>query len=231
MGCADGGDAHAGAIRRSRMDLRAEARWNPDARVQEGRRREALFTQPAAAALPGSCRGYSRTAGSRCDSRRRSRVGSGQQRRLPRLRYPVARRPLGHVPAARRSTRIAAKLAVAPSAGPRSGTHGQQTLGTRVPRRMGRRDREASHVTVRTPAVASLAEDEVRGDRRSLSLADSRIRRAAASVLARCWSATSIGMISCLPARSVPASTRNYCWSCARVWTSSRSRNRRLRRP
>src|SRR3989442_11649108 len=34
MDFADGGDAHRGAIHGARLDLRAEARWDPDARVQ-----------------------------------------------------------------------------------------------------------------------------------------------------------------------------------------------------
>ena len=50
-------------------------------------------------------------------------------------------------------------------------------------RGLGRRDREAARLAVRAPPLAALAEDEVRGDRRSSSSAASPIRRAHASGL------------------------------------------------
>src|SRR3954466_103686 len=49
LGCTDGGDAHAGAVRGARLDLRAQARWHPPARLQERKRRPPAVAQPAAA--------------------------------------------------------------------------------------------------------------------------------------------------------------------------------------
>ena len=75
-------------------------------------------------------------------------------------------------------------------------------------RGLGGRDRQAARLALRAPALAALAEDEVRGQRRSWWSAASPTRRAAASASARCSSATSTATTSCSPARSAPASTR-----------------------
>ncbi len=96
-----------------------------------------------------------------------------------------------------------------------------------MPRGLGRRDREAARLAVRAPALAALAEDEVRGvaGARGRRLHRSAGQRASAS--ARCWSATSRATTSSSPARSAPASTPSCCSSCARGSTRSRSRRRR----
>jgi bifunctional non-homologous end joining protein LigD len=70
-------------------------------------------------------------------------------------------------------------------------------------------DRQAPRLEVRAAPLAALAEDEVRSRRRSLSSAASRIPRAAASVLGRCWSATTTATTSSSPAGSVPALIEN----------------------
>ena len=65
------------------------------------------------------------------------------------------------------------------SASPRSTT---QAVGARLPRRLGRRDRQAARLAVRAPPLAALAEDEVRGDagagRRRVHRSAGRARRA-----------------------------------------------------
>ena len=70
---ADGGDAHAGAVHRPRVDLRAQARRHPPARVQARRRRAPVLAQPAAAEhATRRRRGDRGAAGARRDPRRRS---------------------------------------------------------------------------------------------------------------------------------------------------------------
>ena len=59
---ADGGDAHAGALHRPGVDLRAQVRRHPPARVQARRRRAPVLAQPAAA--------------ERCPARRRGDRGA-----------------------------------------------------------------------------------------------------------------------------------------------------------
>ena len=83
MGRADGRDADAGAVHRAGVDLRAQARRHPPARVQGRRRRPPALAQPAAAASAGDRRGDRERC--RCDDadpRRRSHVGRPERRRI-----------------------------------------------------------------------------------------------------------------------------------------------------
>src|SRR5262245_48276184 len=150
------------------MDLRAEARWHPSARVQAGRRRQAVFQEPAAADPAARGRSDSRPARGRRDPRRRGDVG---RRHLSPVRRHVAGRTRGHVAAARRASRAVERAAAAAAVTARRGAQRRQAVGARVPGRMGRRHRQAARFGVRASALAALAEDEVRG------LAGARRRR------------------------------------------------------
>src|SRR5262249_2928027 len=75
----------------------------------------------------------------------------------------MARIAFGYAVSARGQTRFAERFATPCSAGACSGNQRRQTLGTRLPGKVGRSDRETSYVTVRAPALALLAKDEVRG--------------------------------------------------------------------
>ena len=95
--------------------------------------------------------------------------------------------------------------------------------GSALPRRLGRRDRQAARLAYehrRSPHWLKM-KCEVR---RSWWSAGSPIRRARVSGWARCSSATSRATTSCSPARSAPGSTRSCC-STARA--ARRPRDRR----
>ena len=83
--------------------------------------------------------------------------------RLPRLRHPLARRPRRDVAAARRAPRAAGGAAAAAAAAARRRARRSEAVGARLPRRLGRRHREAARLALRAPPLAALAEDEVRG--------------------------------------------------------------------
>ena len=115
--------------------------------------------------------------------------------------------------AARGAPRAARGVAAAAAALSDRDPRRPRAVDARVQRGLGRRDCEAAGFTLRAPPLAALAEDEVRDRAGAASSAASPIRRAAASGSARCWSGSTSTTISCLPARSAPASTPSCCLS------------------
>ena len=132
--------------------------------------------------------------------------------------------------AARRAPGIAERVFVPGSAGTRSRSPRRQALGTRMPRRMGRSDRETSHVNLRAPPFAALAEDEVRSvagaGRRRIHGSAGQPRRSG-SVARRIlrWR----GLCLCRKDRH-GVRQQNCCSTFAHGSTSSKSRSRRSRK-
>ncbi len=93
--------------------------------------------------------------------RRRGHVGRPQ--RLSRIRHPVAERAGGDVAADRRTPRAAGDAAVHTAPDTRRARRRRAPVGTRRPRGMGRRHRQAARFSIRAPAIEALAQDEVRG--------------------------------------------------------------------
>ena len=107
----------------------------------------------------------------------------------------------------------------------------RRTLGARLPRGLGRRDRQASRIALRVAPLAAVAEDEMRAHggfhRRRLYRSPGwsrRPRRAAR------WS-PSRAASSYSPAKWGRGSTRRCCSSCAPDSIASRSQARRLHGP
>src|SRR5258708_37030561 len=162
MDPADGGDAHAGAVRRPRVDLRTEVRRHPPARVQTRHGRPAVLAQPAAAGHSRRRRRDSGAARRHRDPRRRDHLGSVW--RVPRIGHHLARRPGCAAPSPGGAPGAAGRAAARRAADARAGTEGRRAVGTGVPRRVGRGDRQAPRLAIRASPIATLAEDEVRAD-------------------------------------------------------------------
>ena len=94
--------------------------------------------------------------------------------------------------------------------------HRRIAVGARRTRRLGRRDRQAPRLAIRTSPLAKLAEDEVRTARKTSSLAGSRIHKANEWDSARYSLVTSKEMISFLREGSERASIPHCYWICAR---------------
>ena len=210
VGRADGGDAHRQAVHRSRVDVRAQARRHPRARVQ-------ARIETSGCSRATSCRSTARIP------RWLAAIGklpvrdvildgeaTGAWGRQGDADYHVfdilwidGRDLTGlHARRAPHAARVDSAFDCRSRA--------SQPLDDEKPweracaEGLGRRDREAARLDLRAPAIAALAEDEVRGD---AGARDRRLHRSAAaraSGSARCWSATSRRTTSSSPARSGP---------------------------
>ena len=152
-------------------------------------------------------------------------------RELSRLRHPLARRPRRHARCRSRSgARCCEQLPFEGAAAPRRAARRRHAVGTRLPRRLGRRDRQAARIAVRASPLEALAEDEVRGvagaGRRRVHRSAGRTRRAwraARRLLRR-------RRLRLRRERSAPASIPSSCSISGAGSTRSNSRRRRSRK-
>src|ERR1700704_6398139 len=87
---ADGSDTHAGALRGAGVDLRAQVRWHPPARIQSRNGCATVLTQSVTSALPSHRRRDCKPRLARCNSRWRNYLGHGGDD-VSRVRSAVAR--------------------------------------------------------------------------------------------------------------------------------------------
>ena len=164
MGRADGGDAHAGAVHRAGVDLRAKVRRHPAARVQDRARTSGCSR------ATGCRRHLPALAGAIASLPVHEVILDGEATLgRPSVAYHVfdvllARRPRPDVAAARRAPRAAGRAAAAAAASARGVARRPGAVGARLQRGLGGSHREAARRAVRAPPIAALVEDEVRGD-------------------------------------------------------------------
>ena len=164
MARADGRDADAGAVHRTGVDLRAQVRRHPAARIQEWRRRPACFRaitcrrdMPSVVASDQEASGMT----TRFSTAKLRGAGGNVTYHVFDVMW-LDGRDLTSLPLDERRAAVGA-VAVAAAASSRESDRPMTSPWERAQkRRLGRRHREATRLAVRTSPIAKLAEDEVR---------------------------------------------------------------------